>query len=509
MAEYIDLSRADAAAALDVLEHAQQTKRHAEVQEALAMLRVAHTYRHPVPTDKIRLGGDGTPSVDDYACLELAAALHRSVDSVTPMVTELLNLETRLPQLWETTVGCGAPLWLARKVARLTGDLSLAKALWVDAAIAPFVTRLSPTRLLRFVEALVVQADPDAANARWEGRSQPAVKIGGLQRDGLRDIYGWLAAADATFLDAALNQLSGVLAGQGSTEPADVRRATALGILATPARALAMIQQSVAQPALTDPADTTAPISSLAAADPASDNIADTAGVRSPAHCTGHTCGTITVEPHRLLPKTTLIVHLSDQTLLAGEGVGRCDRLGPVTVQQIRRLLADSQVTVRPVFNPNGIVPVDSYEVPDSIRRATLLRHPYEIWPYGTAASAGLDLDHTDPWRAGRKGQTRPDNLGPLRRKAHRAKTHAGWSVTQPTPGTFVWRSPLGRRYVVTPSGLTNDYQRPPGSYPWEDPVGGPLLPALPPTQPMRPSRNRRRRAITATKSTRSPVLRR
>ncbi len=43
-----------------------------------------------------------------------------------------------------------------------------------------------------------------------------------------------------------------ILAGHGSTETAAERRATALGILATPARALALIQHSLTQPTLTD-----------------------------------------------------------------------------------------------------------------------------------------------------------------------------------------------------------------------------------------------------------------
>ena len=251
MFEYTDVSRLDAGAALGVLEQAQQARRQAEVQEALAMLRVVRTYRHQIPTDKIRLAGDGTGLVDDFACLELAAALHRAVESVTAEVVELLNLETRLPRLWETVVACGIPLWQARRVARITGELSLARARWVDATIAPFVTRLAASRLLRFVEALVVQADPIAAEERWNRAARPRIQIGRDQRDGLRDIYGWLTAADAIFLDAALNQLSGILADQGSEQDAAERRATALGILATPARALAMIQQSITQPTLT------------------------------------------------------------------------------------------------------------------------------------------------------------------------------------------------------------------------------------------------------------------
>jgi len=341
MFEFVDVSGLDAAAALGVVEQAQSAKRRAEVQEALAMLRVVKTYRHQIPADKVKLGGDGTGLVDDFACLELAAALHRSVDSVTPQVVELVNLEVRLPRLWEITIGCGVPVWLARRIARVTGDLSLRKALWVDATIAPFVTRLAPGRLLTFVDALVVQADPEAAEARWTARHSTRVEIGVMGRDGLRDIYGWLSAADATYLDAALEQLSGILAGQGSTDTAAERRATALGILATPARALALIQHSITQPTLDtatvpEEARERASEASRRAAEPVTiPGPDDSHGPRSPFGCAGHTCGTITVPTERLLPTATLIIHLSEDTLTTGVGVGRCEQLGPLTVRQI------------------------------------------------------------------------------------------------------------------------------------------------------------------------------
>lgn len=495
MFEYIEVTRLDAHAALDVLEQAQAAKRQAEVQEALAMLQVVRTYRHQIPTDKVRLGGEGTGLVDDFACLELAAALARSVDSVTQQVVELINLEARLPRLWETVVAGGVPLWLGRRLARITGELSLAKALWVDATIAPFTTRLGPARLLRFVEALVVQADPAAAESRWAAAARPRVEIGRLQRDGLRDLYGWLTAADAVFLDAALEQLSGILAAQGSTQAASERRATALGILATPARALAMIQHSLAQPALPgqQPAE---PVETP-----------ENSGARSPFGCTGHHCGTISVDPDRLLPRATLVIHLSDDTLTTGAGIARCEQLGPLAIGQLRALLTNARVQVQPVFNPNGIAPVDSYEIPERIRRAVLLRHPFEVFPYGSYPSAGLDLDHTTPYRwDGARAQARSDNLGPLRRKTHRAKTHAGWRLSQPEPGRYTWISPLGRRYTVTSAGLTNNGRHSPGSNPWDDPLGGPLLPD-PPTGSAR-RRRRSRRPIPVTPRRPRPTLR-
>ncbi|MCC6494998.1 MAG: DUF222 domain-containing protein [Propionibacteriaceae bacterium] len=426
MFDYVDVSGLDAGAALAVLEQAQLLGRRAEVQQALAMLRVVRTYRHQIPTDKVRLGGDGTGLVDDFACLELAAALHRSVDSVTTQVVELINLETRLPRLWETTVACGLPVWLARRIARVTAELSLARALWLDATIAPFATRLGPGRLLKFVEALVVQADPAAAQARWAAQHSTRVEIGVMGRDGLRDIYGWLTAADATYLDAALEQLATILAGQGSTRTAAERRATALGILATPARALALIQHSLTQPGLDDEQAPAQPGDTVMIPEPVEEPHEH--GQRSPSGCAGHSCGTITVPPERLLPKATLVIHLSDDTLTTGAGIGRCEQLGPLTVQQITQMLAHSRVEVRPVFNPNSITPVDDYEIPAPMRRAVLMRHRFEVFPFSTTTTASADLDHTRPYR----WPLLPDPPGTRRPRPRRQMT--GRRASKPAP---------------------------------------------------------------------------
>ena len=50
------------------------------------------------------------------------------------------------------------------------------------------------------------------------------------------------------------------------------------------------------------------------------------------------------------------------------------------------------------------------------------------------------------------QARTRLENLGPLTRFVHRAKTHGGWKLDQPESGLFVWTSPLGHRYLVARS---------------------------------------------------------
>ena len=125
---------------------------------------------------------------------------------------------------------------------------------------------------------------------------------------------------------------------------------------------------------------------------------------------------------------------------------------------------------------------------PAAMRQAVTLRNPYEVFPFSQRLASRCELDHTIPWApvgagpaddwpASRRawvdqlagtlpgtasgpptateaprGRTEPANLGPLSTKVHRAKTHGGWQLSQPMPGVFLWRSPLGFGYLVTPS---------------------------------------------------------
>jgi hypothetical protein len=59
------------------------------------------------------------------------------------------------------------------------------------------------------------------------------------------------------------------------------------------------------------------------------------------------------------------------------------------------------------------------------------------------------DLDHTIAWEHG--GPTVPANLGVLCRHCHGYKHSNGVQLTQPTPGTFVWRTRLGHTYTTRP----------------------------------------------------------
>lgn len=176
-----------------------------------------------------------------------------------------------------------------------------------------------------------------------------------------------------------------------------MRRSRALGILATPERAVALLA-----------GDTT---------------IAD-----------------------RLKPPVRLYVHVNAERL-GPDGVARLEGEGAVPVAALRALLAESTVRVTGVIDHRASEPVDAYEIPERMREQVVLANPYEVFPWGARRARHTDLDHTVAH--GQGGPTSVANLGPLGRTAHRAKTHAGWRCHQPRPGHWLWRTPYGRDYHV------------------------------------------------------------
>ncbi|MFT3860451.1 hypothetical protein [Micropruina sp.] len=90
------------------------------------------------------------------------------------------------------------------------------------------------------------------------------------------------------------------------------------------------------------------------------------------------------------------------------------------------------------------------------MRERIVLRDVVEPFPYSSRSARRLDADHTVAYVPGAKRQTRPANLGPLRRRIHRAKTARRWQLRQPRSGTFWWHSPTGNEYRVTPSDTTD-----------------------------------------------------
>ena len=170
-------------------------------------------------------------------------------------------------------------------------------------------------------------------------------------------------------------------------------------------------------------------------------------------------CSCRRYHPDRARPRAIIYIHLSEEAVSAGTGVARVEDVGPVLLSRLHALLGDHcSISLKPVIDlPAGHTPVDGYEIPARLREQLQLRNPADVFPYAAAVSRLIDIDHTIPYlspdKGGPPGQTSIGNLGPHTRYHHRLKTHGGWQVRQPEPGTWLWRSPHHRIYLVNATG--------------------------------------------------------
>ena len=437
--------------------------------------------QHPV-----RLGGEGTPTVADFAPAELGCVLRISDGSAARLIGDALDLRHRLRLIWAAALTGQVPAYQARRIATATRHLTTNQAGWVDEQLAPSLGAMSWGRLQTLLEAKIIEADPVGAQHQATAAAQERfVRLGRNSEHGLKLIIARATAGDAIWFKATIDRIADILTQQGDTDPVEVRRSKAIGILAQPAHALQLLCQHQHDDwdGPTEPADP--------AQDPTEDDedegiFAEAKHDGEPADDADAAAGTTQAQhqpssnpasevevgtprslhitpppfhPDRARPRAIIYIHLSEEAVRAGNGLARVEEVGPVLLSRLRTLLGEHcSISLKPVIDlPAGHTPVDSYEIPARLREQLHLRYPADVFPYAAAVSRRIDLDHTIPYlnpdQGGPPGQTRIGNLGPHTRYHHRLKTHAGWQVRQPEPGTWLWRSPHGRIYLVNATG--------------------------------------------------------
>lgn len=422
----------------------------------------ARRYRSAIDEpDRAQVGGDGTPLVSEFAATELGVLLETTTTSAQALMRDVLDLRHRLPSVWEAVMTGQVEAWKARRAAQATHRLTFEQARHVDTEILDALTGLPFLRAVDVIEGRVIAADPAAHDKRRrEQETQRYVAVGRRPNPaGLRTLVAQTTAGDVARLDAMVDHVAGLLAQAGDTDPLQVRRATALGILADPARACLLM--SGIDSVQTDGRPEDQPDRFEDTGD--TGDTGDTAVTR--ARDWGQALRSLGTEAlDRLRPATVLYVHLSDHAVSGRSPVARTN-LGPVGLDQLKDWLSTGlstrlgtdRVVVKPVIDLANQTSVDAYETPTWMRELLELREPYEIFPWGTLPSENTDEDHTRPYvppdKGGPPGQTHPGNLGPLARRHHNAKTHGGFRCYQPLPGLYYWQTPSGYWYQVDHTG--------------------------------------------------------
>ena len=184
-------------------------------------------------------GGEGTPGFGEFCRVELGAVLGVSQVSAGLLMADALDLRHRLPLLWRRVHTGDVRVWVARKVAVRTRHLSQSAAARVDETVAPVVESLPFARLERVLDAAILSADPVLAVERTaDAAAGQGVWVGRETDHGHGSIVGKAPMPDIAAVDASLDALARAMTILGDTDPHQLRRAKALGLLADPAAAL-------------------------------------------------------------------------------------------------------------------------------------------------------------------------------------------------------------------------------------------------------------------------------
>ncbi len=354
------------------------------------------------------LAGPGAPLISDFAVMELSALLGRSLDSGRCYVGQVIELAYRLPETWARVLEGQVPVWKALRVADVTRVLPQDAAGFVDRQLAPFAHGMTWVQVERLVEEALVRFDPAAAEERRREAQDLRhfdIDLDQTGFDGTAHISGTLDTADALDLENAIARRAKVLGELGCVESLDVRRSIAAGELARTDLALDL-EVSTRRPG------------------------------RSPAPCPAARPSSSSTWMRTIRPS-------------AGSGTpaprSARSRSRPGSTPPAARVI------IRPVLDLNSHQPVDSYEIPDRIRRHVTLRDHHCVFPHCTKPAERCDLDHVVPHGDG--GPTCQCNLAPDCRGHHRFKTSGQMTCQVLTPGTYQWTSASGRQWVVDPTG--------------------------------------------------------
>ncbi|MBA2278439.1 MAG: hypothetical protein H0W06_11825, partial [Chloroflexia bacterium] len=201
----------------------------------------------------VAAGAEGTPEMGEFCCAEFAALQEMHPLAGAHLLRNVANLRHRHPKLWQRVCNGEVRGWKALEVAKLVGKddfaLTLQQARWVDEHTHNYIDTLSWGQFLGLVEAKIIAADPDAAEARrQQAAAEQFVTTGRGSEHGLKTLVAKALAGDVIYFVAVCDRIAQILAAQGDTDPVGARRAKAIGILAHPAQAIALLVQAEAQP---------------------------------------------------------------------------------------------------------------------------------------------------------------------------------------------------------------------------------------------------------------------
>ncbi len=450
----VDLAGLGAVGVLEAASAGVRARRLAEVAEMRLAAQWAVLNGHPLDgrDPMVTPGGEGTPSVREFALPELAMARETHTVTTRSLLADALDLMHRLPLTWSKIVAGVAEPWVARKVATKSRAVPLATVGMVDRAVASAITGHAPSTVLEIADAKVIAADPEGYAGRREyERRRRYVHLSRCDEYGYRHVIARVTAGDAVWVDAMVDQVADILVlTHGEDHNRDELRSLAFGWLARPADLLRLLLDHTDQPDTVDsddPPEKRRPVWAPSDLD----------------RIVGRLSEMSTRQLASLRGKATVYVHVTDRSLSEGVGVARVEGQGPLWVRDLADLIGHADIRLTPVRDLAQRRRSDAYEHDEDLKDQVWLLTGGDVFPFSprTATRDRVDFDHPTPYDpTGPPGQTGPHNSGPLRRRHHRWKTFAGYRCRSAGGGRHLWQTPHGLTFLVDQHGtrrLDND----------------------------------------------------
>jgi hypothetical protein len=385
------------------------------------------------PSVQSELGEDevtwaGIPSVRWDAPAAFAAANGMSTAAGKSLIRDVLVLAHRVPGVWAQTVAGRVPAWRARRVAQALLGQPDDVCAYVDGELAGRAGTVGPVTLDRLVDEAMLRLHAEQRELeQLEALDARHVTLdpASINHTGIGDLAARADWADLSAFDDTVAAVAEAIKHDPELAHAslDVRRSLALGILADPARALALLGDH------------------------------DTTGA--------------TKAPATRRRDLTALLHLTEPHLLGLDPVLTDADQRAHLEQVIRHWVGrpDTALVLKPIRHCGGNAggctdcPAEidcqahdprariTYAPSITDREIVELADRTCVHPHCTRPARRCDCDHITPFDAG--GFTCPKcNLAPLCRHHHRLKTHAGWRYWKLGPATYLWIDPHGLTYL-------------------------------------------------------------
>ena len=368
--------------------------------------------------------------------MEVCAALAWSPSRAQGRLIEADALTRLFPATLQHLSDGSIALEQARCLAELTGGLEDAAARAVEARVIARMPgqRLAVTR--QAIRRAILRADPEAATKRHKyERARRRVELR-PEPDGMATLSFYLPADIAQMamrtLTAMAQNVKRTNKNSSDKRTLDQRRADLLPALLTRTTCTTCTNYATA---------TTGDIGGHCASGTTGDIGGD---------CASGTTGAALDATSPLIPARVNVVVGIETLLGLSHEPGHLQGYGPICAEQTRRIAHTHAARWSFLLTATDGALVDAsrtYTPTAAIKRLTQLRHTTCAFPHCAMPAERCDLDHNQPYHKG--GPTSVDNLAPLCRTHHNAKSLGHWGLDR-QDDIIRWTSRrTGRRYTT------------------------------------------------------------